>query len=68
MKLKIYQVDAFADAVFSGNPAAVIPLGNWLRDEVMQNIGMEKYLGFQLSILQIKDGFIKLKKLLRKMD
>ena len=27
MKLKIYQVDAFADKVFTGNPAAVVPLG-----------------------------------------
>lgn len=37
MKLKLYQVDAFADEVFRGNPAAVVPLESWLPDEVMQN-------------------------------
>jgi len=44
MKLKIYQVDAFADKVFSGNPAAVCPLDKWLPDELMQNIAMENNL------------------------
>lgn len=41
MKLTIFQVDAFAENTFSGNPAAVIPLENWLPDETMQNIAME---------------------------
>lgn len=44
MKLKIYQVDAFADKVFSGNPAAVCPLDAWLPDEVLQNIALENNL------------------------
>lgn len=44
MKLPIYQVDAFADNVFEGNPAAVCPLEEWLPDEVMQNIAMENNL------------------------
>lgn len=44
MKLKIYQVDAFADKVFSGNPAAVCPLKKWLPDSIMQNIAMENNL------------------------
>jgi len=44
MKLKIYQVDAFTDKVFSGNPAAVCPLDQWLDDELMQNIAMENNL------------------------
>ena len=44
MKQKIYQVDAFAEAVFSGNPAAVCPLDSWLSDEVMQKIAMENNL------------------------
>lgn len=42
--MKIYQVDAFTDQVFSGNPAAVIPLDEWLDDEVMQNISAENNL------------------------
>jgi PhzF family phenazine biosynthesis protein len=44
MKQKIYQIDAFADQVFSGNPAAVCPLEEWLSDEVLQNIAMENNL------------------------
>lgn len=44
MNLRIYQVDAFASKVFSGNPAAVCPLEQWLSDELMQNIAMENNL------------------------
>ncbi len=44
MKQKIYQVDAFADKVFSGNPAAVCPLDKWLSDELLQKIAMENNL------------------------
>lgn len=44
MKIKIYQADAFSDKLFGGNPAAVCPLDNWLRDEVLQNIAMENNL------------------------
>lgn len=42
--MKIFQVDAFAAALFQGNPAAVIPLTDWLPDAVMQNIAMENNL------------------------
>ena len=41
MKLTIYQVDAFTNKIFGGNPAAIIPLQNWLDDELMQKIAME---------------------------
>lgn len=44
MKLSIYQVDAFTDTLFAGNPAAVVPLREWLRDEQMQNIAAENNL------------------------
>ena len=44
MKLTIYQVDAFAEKVFEGNPAAVVPLQNWLPDETMQKIALENNL------------------------
>ncbi len=44
MSQKIYQVDAFADEVFSGNPAAVCPLEKWLNDDVLQKIAMENNL------------------------
>lgn len=44
MKLKIYQVDAFADKVFTGNPAAICPLLEWLPADLMQHIAMENNL------------------------
>ncbi|TCS63165.1 PhzF family phenazine biosynthesis protein [Varunaivibrio sulfuroxidans] len=42
--LPLYQVDAFTDAVFSGNPAAVCPLASWLDDALMQKIAAENNL------------------------
>ncbi len=40
----MYQVDAFTDKLFHGNPAAVCPLQDWLPDAVMQRIAMENNL------------------------
>ena len=42
--MTLYQVDAFADKLFSGNPAAVIPLEEWIDESLMQNIAMENNL------------------------
>lgn len=44
MKMHIYQVDAFANELFGGNPAAVIPLPEWLPDSTMQRIALENNL------------------------
>lgn len=44
MKLKMYQIDAFAERVFSGNPAAVCVLDSWLEDGLMQQIAAENNL------------------------
>lgn len=44
MKLTLYQIDAFTDQLFSGNPAAVIPLKKWLPDETMQQLAAENNL------------------------
>ena len=44
MKLTVYQVDAFTNKVFGGNPAAIIPLQSWLDDELMQQIALENNL------------------------
>jgi PhzF family phenazine biosynthesis protein len=43
-KLTMYQVDAFAQNIFEGNSAAVIPLESWLDDHTMQKIAMENNL------------------------
>ncbi|MBO6901618.1 MAG: PhzF family phenazine biosynthesis protein [Rhizobiaceae bacterium] len=40
----MYQVDAFADRVFAGNPAAVLVLDQWLADDLMLNIAEENNL------------------------
>ncbi|MGK2862591.1 MAG: PhzF family phenazine biosynthesis protein [Chitinophagaceae bacterium] len=44
MKLKLYQVDAFTDKLFGGNPAAVIPLKKWIQEDLMQLLAMENNL------------------------
>ncbi|MFA6196297.1 MAG: PhzF family phenazine biosynthesis protein [Sulfurimonas sp.] len=52
MKLKIYQIDAFAKNVFEGNSAAVVPLESWLDDTVMQKIAMENNLSETVFFVQ----------------
>ena len=42
--MTLYQVDAFTSKLFSGNPAAVIPLEQWLSDDLMQAIALENNL------------------------
>lgn len=44
MKISLFQVDAFTNKAFSGNPAAVCPLDYWLTDKEMQNIASENNL------------------------
>ena len=44
MKIPLYQIDAFSNQIFSGNPAAVCPLNTWLEDSLMQAIAQENNL------------------------
>ena len=44
MNLPIYQVDAFSSEPFGGNPAAIIPLDQWLEDDLLQSIAEENNL------------------------
>jgi PhzF family phenazine biosynthesis protein len=57
MKIDIYQVDAFTDQAFKGNPAAVCPLDDWLADELMQQIAMENNLSETAFFVPESDGF-----------
>ena len=57
MSQKIYQVDAFADAVFSGNPAAVCPLAEWLGDDLMQKIAAENNLSETVFYVKTSNQF-----------
>ena len=57
MKLKLYQVDALATRVFEGNPAAVVPLEQWLDDDLMQNIAQENNLSETVFFVQKEQGY-----------
>jgi len=57
MKLSIYQIDAFAEKAFEGNPAAVCPLLEWLPDEVMQSIAEENNLSETAFFVPTEEGF-----------
>lgn len=57
MKLKIFQVDAFTSELFHGNPAAVVPLDEWLPDETMQSIALENNLSETAFFVREGDGY-----------
>ncbi len=55
-RLPIFQVSAFANHPFSGNPAAVCPLVEWLPDETMQSIAAENNLSETAFFVGRRDG------------
>src|SRR6476469_8167430 len=55
MKLPLYQVDAFTDRAFGGNPAAVVVLKEWLPDAVLQKIAAENNLSETAFVIP-RDG------------
>lgn len=57
MKFPIYQVDAFTEKPFGGNPAAVCPLKEWISDELMQNIAAENNLSETAFFVKEGDVF-----------
>jgi PhzF family phenazine biosynthesis protein len=44
MELKVYIANAFAENKFGGNPAAIVPLREWLSEDLMQQIAMQNNL------------------------
>lgn len=60
MKIPIFQIDAFADALFQGNPAAVCPLEYWLPDAVMQAVAAENNLA-ETAFYVERDGRCELR-------
>ncbi len=56
MQLKLYQVDACAEGLFSGNPAAVVPLNEWLPDLTTQAIALENNLSETAFFVPRDDG------------
>jgi len=57
MKIPIFQIDAFADKPFAGNPAAVCALESWLPDKVMQAIAAENNLSETAFFVPTVRGF-----------
>ncbi len=56
MVLKLFQVDAFTSKVFGGNPAAIVPLEQWLPDATLQSIAMENNLAETAYFIPAKPG------------
>jgi predicted PhzF superfamily epimerase YddE/YHI9 len=61
MKLALYWVDAFAHKPFHGNPAGVVPLDQWLPDEVMQRIAFENGLAETAFFVKTAPGRFQLR-------
>ncbi|HYL73171.1 MAG TPA: PhzF family phenazine biosynthesis protein [Bryobacteraceae bacterium] len=57
LRIPVYQVDAFSSRVFSGNPAAICPLEQWLPDEQMQAIAAENNLSETAFFVRNGDGY-----------
>ena len=57
MKLALYQVDAFTDRLFHGNPACVVPLDNWLPDQLLLEIAKENAVAETAFFIRQEDHF-----------
>ena len=57
MELSLYQIDAFSSKLFEGNPAAVVPLDEWLPDKTMQSIAEENNLSETAFFVPKDSGF-----------
>lgn len=58
LDLPIFQIDAFTcqgDQIFSGNPAAVVPLNHWLDERIMQSIAAENNLSETTFFVRLED-------------
>ena len=58
MAFTLYQIDAFANKLFNGNPAAVIPLEKWLDTDLMQKIALENNLSETVFIGPANDSAV----------
>jgi PhzF family phenazine biosynthesis protein len=61
MRIPIFQVDAFAAVPFTGNPAAICPLEEWLPDDLMQAIAAENNLAETAFFVKEGDGLYGLR-------
>ena len=54
--MKLFQVDAFTDQLFHGNPAAVVPLDTWPDDELLRQIATENNLSETAFLVPSKEA------------
>lgn len=57
MKIPLYQVNAFTRRPFSGNPAAICPLQQWLPDNILQGIAAENNLSETAYYVACSNGY-----------
>ncbi len=57
MRIPVYHVDAFTSEVFSGNPAAVCLLEQWVDDKTLQSIAAENNLSETAFLVKTVTGF-----------
>ena len=55
--LQIFQIDAFTSEIFKGNPACVMPLDNWLPDELLLKIAKENNVSETAFFIKKDDHF-----------
>ena len=55
--LQIFQIDAFSSEVFKGNPACVMPLKEWLPDDILLNIAKENNVSETAFFIKKDDHF-----------
>ena len=55
--MTIFQVDAFTNKLFKGNPAAICPLNEWISDKLMQSIAEENNLSETAFFVKSQDGY-----------
>lgn len=60
MKLNLYQIDAFTDKAFGGNPACVVPLDSWPSEEILLKIAKENAVA-ETAFFVFKAGKIHLR-------
>lgn len=57
MDLSIFQIDAFTNRIFGGNPAAIVPLEEWIPDALMQSIAAENNLAETAFFVRGTEGY-----------
>src|SRR5690554_3226576 len=59
--MEIYQIDAFTREIFKGNPAAVVPLDDWINARTMQKIAAENNLSETAFYCKQRDGSFEIR-------